>query len=333
LAGEFVLVRVLNMRGVNLNVFDFDYDMTWAALFLSPTESVYGRYGSRDADSADQQLSLAGLSYALRQALAAHRRGSVAEPAAARLPPRTVEQYPAAKRLKEDACIHCHQVYDFRRQELQANGQWRRDEVWVYPLPDNVGLKMAVDQGNRVEAVRTASAAGRAGLRTGDLLQTLNGWPIASIADVQYALHRAPAKGRVGVHWQRDGRPAGGELVLPEGWRLTDVSWRPSLHGVGPAPCVHGEDLTAEEKKTLGLSEKSLAFRQGNFVPEVARQAGIRQNDIILGVDHKTLEMSAQQFCAYIRLTYEVGDRVTFNLLRNGQRLNVPLQLPKPGPY
>ena len=114
---------------------------------------------------------------------------------------------------------------------------------------------------------------------------------------------------------------------------MTDVSWRPSLHGIGPAPCVHGEDLTAEEKKSLGLSEKSLAFRQGNFVPEVTRQAGIRQNDIIVGVDNKTLEMSARQFGAYIRLTYQVGDRVTFNLLRNGQQLNVPLKLPSPAPY
>ena len=48
MAGDFVLVRILNMRGVNLNVFDFDYDMTWAALFLNAQEKVLGRYGSRD---------------------------------------------------------------------------------------------------------------------------------------------------------------------------------------------------------------------------------------------------------------------------------------------
>ncbi len=320
------------MRGVNLNVFDFDYDMTWAALFLNAQEKVLGRYGSRDADSADKHLSLAGLSYAMRQALAAHRRGQSEEPLACRSMPRTVEQYAAAKRLKENACIHCHQVYDFRRTELQANGKWRREDVWVYPLPENIGLKMDVDQGDRVEAVRANSPAERAGLRAGDLLQSLNGWSIASLADVQYALHRAPAKGGIRASWQRNGR-AGGELSLPEGWRMTDVSWRPSLHGIGPAPGVHGEDLTAEEKRSLGLSEKSLAFRQGNFVPEVTRQAGIRQNDVIVGVDNKTLEMSARQFSAYIRLTYQVGDRVTFNLLRNGRQLNVPLKLPSPAPY
>lgn len=333
MAEEFVLVRVLNMRGVNLNLFDFDYDLTWAALILSPDEKIYGRYGGRDADSVDRQLSLAGLRYALVQALAAHRRGSGEKPALASLPPRTVEQYPAAKRLKENACIHCHQVYDFRRQEVLPNGRWKRDDLWIYPLPENIGLTLAVAQGNRVEAVQPDSPAGRAGLRAGDILLTLDGRSVASLADARYALHYSPAQGSIRATWQRDGHEASALLSLPEGWRITDVSWRPSLRSLGPPPCVHGEDLTAEEKRTIGLSEKSLAFRQGNFVPESARQAGIRQNDIILGVDNKRLEMSARQFSAYLRLTYQVGDRVTFDLVRNGQRLSVPLKLPNPDPY
>src|SRR5262249_23471093 len=239
----------------------------------------------------------------------------------------------AAKRLKEKACIHCHQVYDFRRDAEQQAGRWRREEVWVYPLPENLGLTLAVDQGNRVQAVAVDSAASRAGLRPGDVLQSIQGWQVAPIADVQYALHRHPGMEPIGVIWQRAGRSMSSVLQPPVNWRQTDLSWRASLRLVGPPPCVHGEDLTAEEKKDLGLAEKSLAFRQGNFVSETARQAGIRQNDIILGVDNKTLEMSARQFSAFIRLTYQIGDRVTFNLLRNGQRLNVPLKLPSPAPY
>ena len=49
---------------------------------------------------------------------------------------------------------------------------------------------------------------------------------------------------------------------------------------------------------------------------EPARRAGIRQNDIILGVDGKTLNMSERRFGAYIRLNYCAGDRITYNLLR-----------------
>jgi predicted metalloprotease with PDZ domain len=324
---------MLNMRGANLNIFDFDFDLTWAALFLSADEKIYGRYGSRDAESADRHLSLAGLRYAMQQALATHRRRKTEGSAESNLPPRTVEQYPAAKRLKENACIHCHQVYSFRRQELEARGQWQQDAVWVYPLPENVGLSLDSNQGNRVQEVRGDSPADRAGLRAGDYVQNLNGSSVASVADVQYALHRAPAKGLIGVVWQRDGHEASANLDLPVDWRVTDVSWRPSLRSLGPAPCVHGDDLTVEEKRTLGLSEKSLAFRQGNFVPDAARQAGIRQNDIVLCIDNRNLEMSARQFSAYVRLTYQVGDRVTFNLLRDGQRLDVSLKLPNPAPY
>jgi membrane-associated protease RseP (regulator of RpoE activity) len=324
---------MLNMRGANLNIFDFDFDLTWAALFLGADEKIYGRYGSRDAESADRQLSLAGLRYAMQQALATHRRRKTDGLVESNLPPRTVEQYPAAKRLKENACIHCHQVYSFRRQELEARGQWQPEEVWVYPLPENVGLTIDLHQGNRAQAVRANSPADRAGLRAGDLLQSLNGWSVASVADVQYALHRAPAKGHIRAVWQRDGHEASAFLALPVGWRITDVAWRPSVRSLGPSPSVHGDDLTVEEKRALGLAEKSLAFRQGNFVSEAARQAGIRQNDIILGVDNRNLEMSARQFSAYVRLTYQVGDRVTFNLLRDGQRLDVSLKLPNPTPY
>ena len=73
LAREFILVRLVNMRGVNLNVFDFDYDLTWAAFLMNAEEKIYGRFGGRDPDSPDRYLTLAGLKYALRAALAAHR--------------------------------------------------------------------------------------------------------------------------------------------------------------------------------------------------------------------------------------------------------------------
>ncbi len=328
-----MFVRITNMRGVNLNVFDFDYDLVWAAFFMNADEQIYGRYGGRDAESADNILSLAGLRYAMREALAAHRRGSREKVPLAKATLHTVEQYPAAKRLKEGACIHCHQVYDFRREAAQEAGTWRRDDVWVYPLPENLGLTLAVEQGNRVQAVAAYSAASQMGLRAGDVLQRVNALPVASMADVQYALHRSLAEEPIALVWHRDGHRQTGVWQPAPGWRQTDLSWRASTRRLGPPPCVHGEDLTPEEKKALGLSARSLAFRQGNFVTTPARQAGIQQNDIILGVDHKALEMTAGQFCVYIRLHYQVGDTVTFNLLRQGQRLDVPLKLPQRVPF
>jgi serine protease Do len=326
-AKQFVLVRITRMRGVDLDLFDFDYDLTWMGFFLNADGVLYGRYGGRDADSADSRVSLPGLRYAMEAALTQHRRMETPTSPLETKPPRTVEQYPATRRLPERACIHCHQVYDLRRESLQAAGKWRLDDLWVYPLPENIGLTLDVDRGDRVARIAADSLAARTGIQVGDRLLTIDDRPIASFADVQYALHRAPTNGTLTITWQRAAQTHKRELPLAEGWRKTDLSWRWSLRGVDPPPWVHGDDLSTEEKKALGLSETRLAFRQGPFVPEPARQAGIRQNDIILGVDGKVLDMKERQFGAYIRLNYHVGDRVTYNALRRGKRLDIPLTL------
>jgi predicted metalloprotease with PDZ domain len=320
------------MRGVDLDVFAFDHDLTWAAFFVSADETIYGRFGGRDADSADKYLTLPGLKHAMRAALAAHRKAAKDRPPAESKPVRTVEQYAGAKRMRSDQCVHCHQVYDFRREELIAAKKWSLDEVWVYPPPQNVGLTLDPDRGDRVRSVQAKSPASRAGLRAGDVLRTLNGVPVASFADAQHALHRAPASGRVAVSWERDGREQAAELEPPAGWRKTDISWRKSMWGLEPAPQVQGRDLGEESRKRLKISDKSLAFLQGDAVSAAARDAGIRAGDVILGVDGKSLEMTAQQFQAYVRLTYKLGDRLTYNILRDGRRLDVPLTLPSGRP-
>ena len=60
-AREFVRVRALNMRGVDLEVFDFDYDLDWYALILTPDEQVIGRFGGHDATEGTRYRTFAGL--------------------------------------------------------------------------------------------------------------------------------------------------------------------------------------------------------------------------------------------------------------------------------
>jgi hypothetical protein len=315
------------MRGVDLDLFDFDYDLTWMGFFLAPDGRLLGRYGGRGPESAEGRISLAGLRTAMERALAATRQPRPAEQPMPRKPARTADELPAARRLPAQACIHCHQVYDFRRELLQTQDRWTLDEVWVYPLPENVGLTLERDRSHRVSSVAPQSAAFRAGLRPGDELASVNGVRVISFADVQYGLHRAPASGRVAITWQREGKTHEGELELAAGWRRTDVSWRWSLRGLDPTPWVRGDDLTATEKRALGLAAGRLAFRQGPFVAGPVAEAGIRQNDVIVGIDGKELEMTARQFQAHVRLQYKVGDRITFNLLRDGARVDVPFTL------
>lgn len=326
-ARHFILVRQIRMRGVDLARFDFDFDLTWMGFFLDDQGGVLGRYGSRTAESPDNRQSLAGLRYAMTRALEQFRAGTRAPTAPAQKPDR-IDDHDGARRLPATACIHCHQVHEIRRDTLQQRGTWSREQLWIYPWPENLGLALDMDQGDRIAAVREHSPAARLGLRAGDTILTVEGQRVASIADVQYLLHRAPSRGTLSLQWQRMGRIHAGKLSLDEGWRKTDLSWRWSLRSLDPAPQVSGDDLSVERKRALGLDPASLAFEQDSYLSPTARHAGIRAGDVILGVDGKRLSLSARQFATHVRLTYRVGDRVIYNLLRDGKRIDIPLTLP-----
>jgi serine protease Do len=323
-----VLLKVGNMRGLDLNLFDFDYDLTWAALMFDDQGRVLGRFGGRDAETPGKYHSLPGLRYSLEQAWDRFQRGAAPPPPAVAAPNKKIEDYAGAQRFTAKACFHCHNVAEFRREEKQAAGTWRKDELWVFPQPATLGLTMELNQGNKVRDVQSNSTAAKSGLKIGDTISSIHGYATASTADVQYALHHAPAKGAIEVRWQRGGKAMRGEIALPDGWRQTDLSWRWSLKSMKPLPQVHGDDLTAAEKQSLGLAPRQLAFRQGAFVPQASAQAGIRIGDLILGVDGKNLEMSAQQFEMHMRLNYQVGDVVNYDILRGKERLKIAVKLP-----
>lgn len=317
------------MRGVDLRLFDFDYDLTWAALMMNHRGAVLGRYGGRDESGAETYLTLTGFKRALAAALDAHRRRPDAPAQRREVPFATVDAFPAAQRLKRDACIHCHQVYDFRREWLKEQGTWSRDQVWVFPPPRNVGLLLDTQRQNLLRDVLPDSPAAQAGLQAGDVLLSVGQVGTNSFADVQYALHQAGEQGPLAVRWQRGTRTLSGRLTLPAGWRESDISWRASMWGLSPPPCVHGQDLAVEEKRRLGLDPQQLAFRQGRFVPVQSRRAGIREGDIIYGIDGRQLKMTMLQFNVYVRLHFRPGDRIVFNVLRDGRRIEIPMVLPE----
>jgi hypothetical protein len=326
LARDFVLVRLERITGVDLNVFKFDYDLTFQAFFVEADGKILGRFGGREPDNAERYLTLPALRHAMQAALEAHRRAKPEKPAD---PPNKllVEEYPAAKRLKDRGCIHCHQVNEFHRAQEKDAGRWQRDDRWVYPLPRNIGLTLDPDRGDRVKAVAADSPAGRAGVQPGDILKTLNGLPVASFGDVQYALHRSPVRGEIAAAWQRGDRALTGNLTLADGWRRTNLTWRPSMLDILPSLPLSGDDLSAAEKKALGIADKNLAFRQGDRVHTEAKAAGVQAGDVVVGIDGRTPELTMDEFFGHVRRNYLVGDRITLNVLRAGKRLDLPMTL------
>src|SRR5207302_1807316 len=148
IAAKFVRVRLTRIDDQDLNLFEFDYDLTFMVFFLDETGRVYARYGGRDAESPDRRQSLAGLHDTMQSVLLVHERGEKA------FAPRSQE---APHFLRQglirgaDRCLHCHQVKEALNAELRQAGTWRRDMVWRYPLPENLGFSLEVDHGNRIQ--------------------------------------------------------------------------------------------------------------------------------------------------------------------------------------
>jgi S1-C subfamily serine protease len=223
--------------------------------------------------------------------------------------------------------MHCHHVRERLNDQLKRSGKWTRDLFYRYPLPENIGIELDLHRGNVVKRVLEKSPAADIGLQTGDLVKRLNRMPIHSFGDASFALDHAPSKGAIDIAWLRMDQLQTGKLTLSDGWRKSEVSWRPAVQWFIPTARISGTDLNADERKPLGLDDKQLAFRQRDAIAMQAREAGIRPGDIILGVDGKKLEMDATEFQHFIQRNYFAGDRVVVNLLRDGKRLDFTMTL------
>ena len=60
----------------------------------------------------------------------------------------------------------------------------------------------------------------------------------------------------------------------------------------------------------------------GRVEGRVAKRAGLKKGDIIIGMENKPLRLTSQQFNMHVKLNYEVGEKLPLTLLRNGKRIH-----------
>jgi hypothetical protein len=60
-----VRVRLTRIDDQDLNLFEFDYDLTFMVFILDAEGRVYARYGGRSPEGPDQRQSLEGLRYTM----------------------------------------------------------------------------------------------------------------------------------------------------------------------------------------------------------------------------------------------------------------------------
>jgi serine protease Do len=341
---QFVCVRLIQTNNLDLELFQYDYDMSWAAMFLTPDLAVLGRYGTRAGSQAnsDTYLSTAGFTKAAERALdlfknypenaseLAGKKGARPQYAkAAEIP--GLSEKPAVATVKQN-CVHCHMLKEFALRAKWEAGQLTKDDVYLYPLPQNIGLTIDKDDGLLVASVAAGSPADKAGIQAGDVLAALGSQPLISMADIQWVLNAAPADGSLTVNVLRGGQPLSKTLALSGDWKKSDIAWRASSwyglrHGVKFDP------LSAADKEKRGLSAGQLALLTRNIYspqgkgPHAALRAGLKQNDVIVAVDGKTDAMSESDFLVYLRTAHGPKDSVKFTILRGDERreLTIPM--------
>ncbi len=336
----FVAVRQVEMKGVDLSQFQFDYDLNWAAMFINADGTVYARYGTQSAKGADAYNSVESLEKTMRRVLALHKnypanKATLAGKLGKPKPYKTALQMPGMKHRSKLAgstarnnCVHCHNIHDAEHEQLQDAGRLSHDALWRYPLPDNLGLQLDPSDGLVVTAVQADSPADKAGLHPGDVLTRADGQALTSIADLQWVLHNLPnTRASVTLKATHGDSAIEKKLAMNDDWKKTDISWRGSIWSIKPVLATWCAPMKDKQIKPLRLAKgvKPLEVRwinTGRPEGRNAKRAGLQKGDIIIGMEGNPLRISSEHFNMHVKLNYKVGDKLPLTLLRKGKRIH-----------
>src|SRR4051812_4193733 len=347
---KFVRVRLISANGLDLSLFQFDTDQSFAVFILNADGTIYGRFGTRsDQRNWTDDVSIAGLAKALEGALALHKdypaneellagkKGPPPDFAAPEKYPKLAGKYGSQLNYEGNvvqSCIHCHQIGDAQRQYYRdTNATIPERVLFPYPHPKAIGLILDPEQCATVLRAEPNSLAAKAGFQAGDVIQTLAGQPPLSIGDVQWVLQQVPASGgSVQAIVKRNDKTSEVGLDLPSGWRKQDdIAWRASsweLRRMGLG-AMFLKPLTPEQRAEQKLPAGTMALRAehvGQFAPhDVAKKAGVQKDDVLISFNGHTDFQRETDLLAYALNELPVGSKVPAVFLRNGEKINVEL--------
>ncbi|QDT44992.1 serine endoprotease [Gimesia alba] len=352
LMDQFVRVRLISTNGLDLSLFQYDYDQSFAVFLLNADRTIYGRFGTRSHHTLwSEDVSIEGLAQAMQGALKLHanydtvkaslkdKQGKQPEVSSPEKFPLLAGKYRSRINEKTDivkSCIHCHQVGDAQRDfYLRQQKPLPERILFQYPHPKILGLILDPTQKATVKEVEENSIASKSGFQPGDEILTLSGQPLLSIADVQWVLHHAGEQDKLKADVKRNGKPLKLTIALPKGWkRSDDLSWRVSswpLRRMVLGGAVL-EPTTAEQRKQAGLTEDApmaLHIRGlGKYgLHATARRSGFKVGDIIIGFNGKTDLARETDLLAYGVNALQPGQTAEVTVVRGKKQ--VQLKLPR----
>ena len=343
---HFITLRQVEMKGVDLSLFQFDYDLNWAGMFINADGVVYARYGTQSTDGPDAYNSIAGLKNTMDRVLKLHaaypaNKVQLAGKRGAPKPYKTAMEMPGLENKQafrqtthRNNCIHCHNIHDAENHKLHLEGKLTKDKLWRYPLPENVGLNIDAVDGQLIAKVLSGSAADRAGLKAGQRITHANGQPITSIADIQWVLHNL-SNSKETIRFTVAGSSRALAVQTDTDWKKTDISWRGSLWALHPRIRVYFPEATANDRRQLKLPANRGALKvkwinTGSKEGRAAHNAGLRLNDYVMGIAGKPFDptINHRKFNLHVKMNYKSGQKLPLDLIRNGRkiRLDLPLQ-------
>ena len=349
---QFVCVRVVSTNGLDLSLFQYDTDQSFAMFMLNADRTIYGRFGTRSHRTEwFGDVSLKGLAQALQAALDLHKdypanKHVLAAKTGEPLEFSSPEKYPALKDRFTNSlnyrgevaksCIHCHQIGDARRDFYRQQKKPIPERLlYPYPHPKSIGLVLDPDQMATVKSVTSDSPAAAAGFRAGDAIELLDGQPLLSIADVQWVLNDVDPTGTtVKAVVRRNNGNHELTMALPRGWRQADdITWRVSSWGLRRMT-TGGMKLTTlsdEHRKELNIGTRSMALlaeHVGQYGQHaVAKRAGFLKGDVIVSYDGQTDLMTPGSLLAYGARHTIPGQKISVTLLRDGKKMNKQLTM------
>ncbi len=351
---SFVRLRIVGTNGLDLSLFQFDTDQSFAAFLFNSDGTLYGRYGTRsDRTEWKDDVSVEGLGKALEAALELHRNypsnkailtGKQADKPLFASPekiPSLANRYTDKLDYEGDtvkSCIHCHMIGEGLKAHFRTEqGKIPETMLFSYPHPKTIGLILDPTECATIKIVAKGSVGDECGFQSGDRILSMASQPILSIADVQWVLHHVPAEGgTVKATIERGNQPMELTLNLPLSWRSKeDISWRASswnfrqmgLGGMALKPCP------PEERMELGVVDGQMALmiqHVGAFAPhDRAKKAGLQKGDVLIEYDgHKDL-LRETDLLAHSINHVEVGRAVQVRIRRGSEEKTMEIATSK----
>ncbi|MCC7186969.1 MAG: PDZ domain-containing protein [Acidobacteria bacterium] len=329
LMSQYVCARIIRMDEVDIAHFEYDRNNPLYFFLMNADEQIYTRYGGRDSAAVDSYLNLDSLELALKKGLDLHEQWKQGKLKAAPRPaPKFPREYPllVERTFAKNQCVECHLIGDFQNIHRQLDGTLdKKKHLWRSPDFKLIGITLDIPKGLVVKDA--AGPAAEAGMLAGDLIRAWNGTTVWTFGDAQYAYDMVDRNARqVKVRVERAGAERELTIALPIRWWLTDVRWRQS--SVDPRVYFDDRPLTDDEKRQHGLPAEGFAsmVRRVADMAKLMKTHELAVGDIVVAVDGVDRDPDVHTAELYLRLRKKPGDTVELEVLRNGQRLKLPLR-------